>query len=163
MSYSSGDMVKVLSSAGVSADELTLAGGMEQLVIKSEDFKSAVSALKDAGYLHLINYTAMETEEALVVLLLLRSASGGGRVWIRTQLSKEEPVIDSISELLAGAAWFEREIYDMFGIKFNGHPDLRRILLPDDWKGHPLRKDYEEDSEYNGMPTQRAELLEDTK
>ena len=53
-----------------------------------------------------------------------------------------DPVAPSVVELWAGANWHERETYDMFGIKFAGHPDLRRILLPDDWKGHPLRKDY---------------------
>ena len=53
----------------------------------------------------------------------------------------EEPEVPSVVSLWPAAAWHEREIYDLFGVKFAGHPDLRRILLPDDWEGHPLRRD----------------------
>ncbi len=61
---------------------------------------------------------------------------------IRVKLSVDDPVVDSLVPVWKGANWLEREIFDMFGIQFTGHPDLRRILLPDDWEGHPLRKDY---------------------
>jgi NADH-quinone oxidoreductase subunit C len=61
---------------------------------------------------------------------------------IRVKLSANDPVVDSLFPVWKGANWLEREIFDMFGIQFTGHPDLRRILLPDDWEGHPLRKDY---------------------
>lgn len=61
------------------------------------------------------------------------------------------PTVDSIVKLFAAANFQEREIYDMFGIKFNNHPDLRRILCPDDWEGWPLRKDYVAQKFYNGM------------
>jgi NADH-quinone oxidoreductase subunit C len=61
------------------------------------------------------------------------------------------PAVDSIVKLFAAANFQEREVYDMFGIKFNNHPDLRRILCPDDWQGWPLRKDYVAQKMYNGM------------
>jgi NADH-quinone oxidoreductase subunit C len=61
------------------------------------------------------------------------------------------PAVDSIVKLFAAANFQEREVFDMFGIKFNNHPDLRRILCPDDWKGWPLRKDYVAQKDYNGM------------
>jgi NADH-quinone oxidoreductase subunit C len=61
---------------------------------------------------------------------------------IRVRLNVNDPVVDSLVPVWQGANWLEREIFDMFGIQFTGHPDLRRILLPDDWEGHPLRKDY---------------------
>ena len=60
------------------------------------------------------------------------------RVWVGGQ----DPAVDSLVSVWPGANWLEREIFDLFGIRFNGHPDLRRILLPDDWEGHPLRRDY---------------------
>ncbi|HCC69120.1 MAG TPA: NADH-quinone oxidoreductase subunit C [Nitrospiraceae bacterium] len=61
---------------------------------------------------------------------------------IKAEVPEDNCAIDSITDIWAGANWHERECYDLFGIKFNGHPDLRRILLPEDWEGHPLRKDY---------------------
>ncbi len=61
---------------------------------------------------------------------------------IRAEVPEEDPVIDTIVPIYRGADWHERECFDMFGIRFNGHPDLRRILLPEDWEGYPLRKDY---------------------
>ena len=64
------------------------------------------------------------------------------KIRLRTRLRGSDPVVDSMVPVWPGADWLEREIYDLMGIRFNGHPDLRRILLPDDWEGHPLRRDY---------------------
>lgn len=64
------------------------------------------------------------------------------KIRLRTRVSGADPVVDSLVPVWPGAGWLEREIYDLMGIRFNGHPDLRRILLPDDWEGHPLRRDY---------------------
>ncbi|NWF53136.1 MAG: NADH-quinone oxidoreductase subunit C [Nitrospirae bacterium] len=64
------------------------------------------------------------------------------KIRIRTQVPESDPSIQSVTSIWTGANWHERECYDMFGIVFKGHPDLRRILLPEDWEGHPLRKDY---------------------
>ncbi len=61
---------------------------------------------------------------------------------IRAQIPEEDPCIDSISSLWAGADWHERECFDLMGISFNGHENMKRILLPEDWQGHPLRKEY---------------------
>jgi NADH-quinone oxidoreductase subunit C len=58
------------------------------------------------------------------------------------------------------ADWYEREAYDLFGVRFSGHPDLRRLLLPEDWPGHPMRKDWKEPPSYNGMPTTRVSPLD---
>jgi NADH-quinone oxidoreductase subunit C len=72
----------------------------------------------------------------------LVSIPKGRRVQIRVRLRGDDPVVDSLVPIWPGANWLEREIFDLFGIQFTGHPDLRRILLPDDWEGYPLRKDY---------------------
>lgn len=64
------------------------------------------------------------------------------KVRLRVRVSGDDPVVDSLVPVWPGANWLEREIFDLFGIRFSGHPDLRRILLPDDWEGHPLRRDY---------------------
>ena len=63
-------------------------------------------------------------------------------VRLRVRLSGTDPVIESLVPIWPGANWLEREIFDLFGIRFTGHPDLRRILLPEDWEGYPLRRDY---------------------
>jgi NADH-quinone oxidoreductase subunit C len=64
------------------------------------------------------------------------------KVRLRVWLGGNDPVVDSVVAVWPGANWLEREIFDLFGIRFTGHPDLRRILLPDDWEGYPLRRDY---------------------
>lgn len=63
-------------------------------------------------------------------------------IMVKAKVFEDNPQIDSVTELWYGANWHERECFDMFGILFNGHPDLRRILMPEDWNGFPLRKDY---------------------
>jgi len=80
---------------------------------------------------------------------------------IRAEVGDKEPAIDSVVGLWSGANWLERETYDLMGISFNGHPDLRRVLLPEDWKGHPLRKEYplKGKEEWTGI----TELLEKIK
>ena len=70
---------------------------------------------------------------------------------IKVVLSRENPVLDSVSHIWKTADWHEREAFDMMGIKFNGHPDLRRILLPADWDGFPLRKDYKQQEYYRSI------------
>lgn len=70
---------------------------------------------------------------------------------IRIQVTKDKPIIPSVEKIWRISDWFERETFDMFGIEFEGHRDLRRILLPEDWEGWPLRKDYEVQETYHGI------------
>jgi NADH-quinone oxidoreductase subunit C len=72
----------------------------------------------------------------------IRSLANNLVLGLRVPLDGNSPLMPSIIEVYKNANWFERELWDMFGIRFDGHPDLRRIVLPFDWEGHPLRKDY---------------------
>ncbi|MDR2337803.1 MAG: NADH-quinone oxidoreductase subunit C [Deltaproteobacteria bacterium] len=72
-------------------------------------------------------------------------------ITLKVDLEKTNPVVDSLCGLYKAANWLERECYDLMGIIYKGHPDLRRILLPLDWQGYPLRKDYVAPTEYNGI------------
>ena len=74
------------------------------------------------------------------------------RLRLQVRLTSDDPVVDSLVPVWPGANWLEREIFDLFGIRFEGHPDLRRILMPDDWEGYPLRKDYPVEG-YRDIPT----------
>ena len=71
---------------------------------------------------------------------------------IKAHLDKEAPCVPTVSDVHPTANWHERETWDLVGIRFEGHPDLRRIYLPADWEGHPLRRDYVFPSEFNGLP-----------
>ncbi|HEX2048534.1 MAG TPA: NADH-quinone oxidoreductase subunit C [Acidimicrobiales bacterium] len=80
--------------------------------------------------------------ERFEVVVNLLSIENRQRIRIRVQVPESDPTVPSLFELYPGTEAMEREAYDMFGIVFTGHPDLSRILMPDDWEGHPLRKDY---------------------
>ena len=79
---------------------------------------------------------------------------------VKAEMPRENPVVPSVTDLWATADWNEREQFDLVGIGFSNHPDLRRIMLPDDWVGHPLRKDWKEPARYRNMPTTRPSPLD---
>lgn len=81
-------------------------------------------------------------EPRFEVVYHLHSLERNERLRLKCRLPGGAPEIDSVTSVWRGAAWYERETFDLFGIRFRHHPDLRRILLPEDWEGHPLRKDY---------------------
>ena len=82
------------------------------------------------------------------------------RAVVKVLLPREDPVMRTLSGVWPVAIWQERECFDLLGVRFVGHPDLRRILLPDDWVGHPLRKDFVEATHYHGIPTTRPAPLD---
>jgi NADH-quinone oxidoreductase subunit C len=78
---------------------------------------------------------------------------------LKVGVPRDNPGLATVSAVWRTAIWQEREIFDLLGVVFDGHPDLRRILLPEDWVGHPLRKDYVEPTEYHGISTKRESML----
>ncbi|MDI6780128.1 MAG: NADH-quinone oxidoreductase subunit C [Bacteroidota bacterium] len=87
----------------------------------------------------------------LSVVYHLASIKHKHKITLKVEVSVEDPKVPSIESVWKTANWHEREAYDMFGIIFTDHPDLRRILLPDDWDGYPLRKDYQVQEYYQGI------------
>lgn len=85
------------------------------------------------------------------VIYNLYSIPFNHHIALKVTVPRDETELDSVHDIWKTANWHEREAWDMFGIKFKGHPDLRRILLPADWEGHPLRKDYKQQEYYRGV------------
>lgn len=81
-------------------------------------------------------------EPRFEVVYHLHSLARNERIRVKTRVGGESPSLESATFVWAGANWYEREVFDLFGIEFRNHPDLTRILMPDDWQGHPLRRDY---------------------
>lgn len=100
--------------------------------------------LKENNYRSLLNLTASDQKDKFRIIYSFLNIKKDKRINLFTEISRENPEIESIAKMFHPADWYEREVYDLFGIKFNNHPDLRRIMLPDDWQGYPLRKDYQD-------------------
>lgn len=100
--------------------------------------------IPEPGFEVLMDLTAVDIIEPLKetkVVYLLHNPNNMLRLRITVFTARDEP-LPSVTQIWEGADWYEREIFDLFGVKFDNHPDLKRILMPDDWKGHPLRRDY---------------------
>ena len=136
-------MEKVKKALGNKALEVTTPRERRMFVtVKSRDYKAAVKTLKDMGISHVSTITGLDTGEKLMVLTHLFGL--GVEVTVKTAVDRKNPVVSSITDLIPGAMFYEREVYDLLGVKFRGHPDLRRLVLSEDWPedAHPLRKDF---------------------
>lgn len=102
----------------------------------------AASDMRDLGFDRLGMVTAVDRGEFLEMVYRLQSREIHTALFLKCAVPKGDPKIRSVFDLWPAADWQEREVFDLFGIEFEGHPDLRRILLTDDWEGHPLLKDY---------------------
>ncbi len=101
---------------------------------------------------HLELLGGVDYKDRIEVVYILYSMQHRHRYTLKCRLPREAPVVKSVESVWGVANWHEREAYDMFGIVFEGHSDLRRILCPDDWEGYPLRKDYVFPKSYHDMP-----------
>ena len=115
------------------------------LTIAPEEIRAACSTIQATGYNFFEDMTAVDWFPASPRFQLsyhILSHAFKERIRLCVLLEDSDPSVDSIVPIWPATNFFEREVFDLFGIKFAGHPDLRRIMMPDDWKGHPLRKDY---------------------
>jgi NADH-quinone oxidoreductase subunit C len=115
------------------------------LTVAREMIKEAAATFQAAGYNFLEDLTAVDwfpTAPRFQVSYHILSHSYREYIRLRVLLDGEDPTVESIVPVWPSANYYEREVFDLFGIRFEGHPNLRRIMMPDDWTGHPLRKDY---------------------
>ncbi len=136
------------------ADELIaergVSAGDEWITVAAERVREALTALKVEGYrlltfLTCVDHLADRSREwpaRFEIVYQLRNLETREQLRVRSFVDGDPPRIDSVWDIFPPANWDERETYDLFGIVFNEHPDLTRILMPDDWVGHPLRRDY---------------------
>jgi len=118
--------------------------GETTLEVSRGGLKEALAFLKKAGYAVLMDLTGVDyllPEKRTKVVYWLHNPANYERVRVVAFAGRDE-TLPSTTDLWEGADWYERELFDLFGVRFEGHPDLKRILMPDDWVGHPLRRDY---------------------
>lgn len=135
-------------------EEIKVATGDAWFNVPAEKLLETCASLRKE-YECLNCLTGTDRGEFLEVVYHLFSYETKKSLVLKVKIEKNTAVMPSVSSIWPSANWMEREIFDLLGIKFEGHPDLRRIMLPDDWVGHPLRKDYKEPAEYCGMSTTR--------
>jgi NADH-quinone oxidoreductase subunit C len=111
-------------------------------------------------YLECITGVDYPDDKKIAVVYHLYSYSKKHRIVLKAFLDREDPAIPTLVNVWSCANWQERECFDLLGVIFEGHPDLRRLLLPDDWEGYPLRKDYEEKDSYHDIPTIRPNPID---
>jgi NADH-quinone oxidoreductase subunit C len=120
--------------------------GQDVAEVPRDQWYAFAEAARDSGFDFFSDVTAVDwmraRPERFQVVAHLTSTTQRARLRMVTGLDRHEPTVASLTPLWPGAGFAEREVYDMFGIAFEGHPDLTRILMPDDWEGHPLRKDF---------------------
>jgi len=124
--------------------------------VPAEKIAEVAAFLRDDPKLHfdmLMCLSAVDRKGTLEVVYHIFSMTHGYRGVLKVAIPADNARVPTVSHIWRTAEWHEREAFDLMGVEFIGHPDLRRILLPDDWEGHPLRKDYKTAEEYQGLKT----------
>ena len=144
-------------------DEVAEFRGETTLIVSRQRVLEVLAYLRDRATLRfpvLMDLTALDrlpAEPRFEVVYFVTSLDPPARLRVKTRVSEGDLVVSTATVLWPAADWLEREVYDLFGIQFSGHPGLTRILMPDDWEGHPLRKDFplvEEPVEFVGRVPQ---------
>src|SRR4051794_25184974 len=145
------DALAALLQTAVPAAGIELAPSVDQhatLYVSRDHVPAVMLVLRDnpeLGFTFLAELTAVDfwpREPRFELVYLLVSIERAARLRVKVRLDGEDPHVGTLSRIWPAANWLEREVWDMFGIAFDGHPDPRRLLMPEDWEGYPLRKDY---------------------
>jgi NADH-quinone oxidoreductase subunit C len=156
----------VVGKVGDAAFDLTTTGTKDPYFkVKADRWSEVARLLRDDPQLRfdfLQNVTAVDwiKQNRIDVVYHLWSYPQKHGCVVKVELPRDRPQVASAQPIWSAADWNEREQFDLFGVEFLGHPDLRRIMLPDDWPGYPMRKDYKEAEAYRGMPTTRPNTLD---
>jgi len=139
-----------------SADKFSIEEGKSVLFISPDNWEEIAAILKNDSELefdYLMCISSYDKGDNTIYGVAYNFYSTSKQHYLEIRIEVEDGIsIPSITSLWRAADWHEREAYDMMGLKFAGHPDLKRILLADDWEGHPLRKNYQEPDYYHGLP-----------
>ncbi|PWI57983.1 NADH-quinone oxidoreductase subunit C [Sulfoacidibacillus thermotolerans] len=155
-----GEAIKVAIEQKLGAgtvEEVIASKEVPILRIASAKWREAITFLRDDpeqrfDYIEL--FAGTDYKDYIEVVLYLHAMSRGTYISVKTRTPREQAVLPSLAPVFPGVNWEEREVFDLLGVTFEGHPDLRRIMMWDGWNGHPLRKDY---SEFENMPQRGGE------
>ena len=124
--------------------EVSLEENTNAVIIPKERFLEAARYLKkhESAFDSLHCLTAVDRKDKIEVVYIFYSLKNKLKLTLKVNLKNDDLAVESVSSLWRSADWFEREVYDLFGVRFINHPNLKRIMNPDNWQGHPLRKDF---------------------
>ncbi len=145
------ELIELIRPICGSEPQLVLNSAPPTISIDPKDLKAALLQLytNQQTYFDMLScITGIDTGSTIEIVYVLYSIPYNTRVMVKIALSREHPEVDSVADIWRSANWLEREVFDMFGVDFKNHPDLRRILMPADWEGFPLRKDYQPQERY---------------
>ena len=140
------EIISALTEAlpGIEADAST---EWPTVTLPSDQWPSLARTLRereDMWFDYLFCLTCVDWKTHLTMVYHLSSTTHRHTIVVKVKLDRETPVIQTVSDIWRTAEFHEREVFELFGVNFTGHPDLRKLILPDDWTGYPLRKDYED-------------------
>jgi NADH-quinone oxidoreductase subunit C len=121
---------------------------MNELRIGIDELRKKAMEVKESGYTYFSFMTAVDNGSNLTLYYRLANSENNSEVWLVVENVPYGAEVPSLYDIFEGADWHERECYDLFGVKFSNHPNLKRILLPEDYEGHPLLKSFPIDAPY---------------
>ncbi len=141
-SMPNSEIIEALKAKFTDAIDVSNDGFYDILTVKKEEVNPLCADLKARGFNYLANLTAVDYEDRFEIVYHIHSVPENRKIAVKTTADHENPQVSTVTDIWRTADWQEREVYDLLGIKFAGHPNLIRILLPYDYDEHPLRKDF---------------------